>query len=559
MANTFDVQMPDGTTVRGVPEGTTQSQLQAMLDKNSGQNPAYTGTNQYLDLTSMSIKERPNNGLDTFVMGLGQRFNQAKNALNQITDQLTTGKVDPQTQADVDEASQIDKPLDATPEGKLGNMTGTAVLASAAPGGYAGAATGGAIAGATEPTQGDQSRITNTAAGAAGGLAGQAAGSLGGAIASRVISPIRNSLNSVRQAAVDLLKAHGVPLDLFQQTGDRAVLSLKNSAADSPVLNPSDFKDQQASAFTGAALKQMGIQGADEATPATMQAGKQALKSTYDQIASRNTIKVDLQNPNADPLLSGLNTVSLQAHRGLRPDDYRVVQNQLDDVVNAIHQGNGTISGEQYQNIQSALGRVSGDGGKAPYVTDIRQALTAALQRQATPGDAALLAQTNQRYGAMKSIEKAIGDDNQVSPAKLFNAMDTKRGANATVYGQGANQDLVNLAQAGKIVLGKGTPNSGTPQRLAGIALAGTAGGIIDAKAHGGTVETPLATLAAGIGGPALARSIIENPKVANALAAWARNQGIRTAQDVTSYLAKRTGSIGGAVAGSQMTNPPTQ
>jgi hypothetical protein len=64
----------------------------------------------------------------------------------------------------------------------------------------------------------------------------------------------------------------------------------------------------------------------------------------------------------------------------------------------------GKISGAAYQKLQSALGDIASDGGKSPFVTQIRQALTDALGRQASPADAKLLAQTNQRYGAMKSI-----------------------------------------------------------------------------------------------------------------------------------------------------------
>lgn len=532
-----------------------RSALQADRDAN---NPAYTGTNQYFDFGSMSIKERPNDGLDTFVMGLGQRFMQAKNAFLQIA--VNSGgrlaEMDPNdidamnkvVQEQIDQQAQLDKPLNATREGRLGNMAGTAAIASAAPGaGYVGAATGGALAGATEPTTGDQSRLVNTAAGAAGGAVGQAAGNVAGAVAGRLISPIRNSLNGVRQAAVDLLKAHGVDLDLFQQTGDRVALTLKNAAADSPIMSPSGASDTQASQFTRAALRQMGVD-ADEASPGVMQAGKRALQRTYDAIASRNTIQVDLANPRSDPLLSALDTVSLQAKRSLRPDDYNVVKGQLDDIVNAIQQGNGTIAGDQYQNIQSALGRVAGDGGKAPFITDIRQALTAGLQRSANTGDVALLAQTNQRYAAMKAIEKAVTDQNQISPAGLYNALDTARGVNQTVYGQGANQALVNLAQAGKIVLGKGTPNSGTAQRLVGQAALGALGGMADAHYRGGgSGEVSIAAVGAAVGGPALARLVIENPKVANALAAWARNQGIRTTQDLAKYAAGRAGRLAGS------------
>lgn len=504
-------------------------------------------------------------GAGGFFAGMGQRVRQARDALIQISDAFGSGSVDQsdpaqvaaykkmtqQHQDAIDESGRIDKELNASTSGQLGNLATSALGVLAAPASLPAQAAVGAGLGALEPTTGDQSRAGNMALGAAGGAAGQAIGSGLGAVAGRLIQPVRNSLSGFRQQALQILADHGVTaLDLAQTTGDRVALTAKNAAGDSPVLSPSELPAQAARQFTAAAMHYMGVQS-DEATPAVMNAGRRVLKDTYDDIAARTQILPDQQ------LSQEIQRIGVSAHRNLREPDANIIATNLAEIEDTI-MNRGTINGTLYKNIQSHLSDIPSDGGKQPFVTQIRQALTGALQRSASPQDAALLAQTNQRYAAMKAIQKGINDNNQVSPAALFNSMDTAKGANNTVFGTGTNQGLAELAQAGKVVLGKGTPNSGTPQRLMGSALFGAAGGIADAHLHGGSIETPMVTLAAAVGGPALARSLIENPRSVALFTHWANSQGITTAADVAAYIAKKSmagaGSLGALSIGQDQT-----
>jgi hypothetical protein len=292
------------------------------------------------------------------------------------------------------------------------------------------------------------------------------------AVAAEAAGPV------TRANQLQTLKAAGVRLDSSQELGSKAALTAKNFANDGPYGSPAKFQADQAGDYTAAALKEMGI-NSREATPAVMAAGKQVLKDNYNNVAKRTNIEVDA------PLNDTIGAVRHAAQRSLTEENAQVIENQLQDIQALADKNGGVISGTAYKNLQEQLGNVAKDGGKAPFITQIRQALTGAVERQASPEDAALLAKTNQRYGAMKALEKAIGDDNQVSPSKLYNAMDTTKGAGQSVYGQGPNTRLMNLAQAGKAVLGNTTANSGTPQRLAGAAAIVQAGNALVAAATG--------------------------------------------------------------------------
>lgn len=291
----------------------------------------------------------------------------------------------------------------------------------------------------------------------------------------------------VEQAAAPLTRAQqlatlareNVRLDNSQALGGKLALTLKNAANDGAFGSAQAFKDTQAGDFTAAALRQMGITDAREATPAVMQAGKRALKDVYNRVADRNGVQLD------DDLATAFDRIQADARSSLTPEHASVINRKVEDILTMMEAGGSRLTGTAYQKIQSSLGQIAKDGGKAPFVTELRQALTGAMARQAPAGDAALLAINNQRYGAMKAVEKAVDANNQISPSALYNAMDTVKGASQSVYGQGANSRLMDLAQAGKAVIGTNTANSGTPQRLAGLAAVSGAGGAITALATG--------------------------------------------------------------------------
>lgn len=555
-----------GVGMLAFPDGMSEPDMAAAIQKNFPQihqqpeNPAESGTETYFDIPSLSLKQRPSSPL---AEGVGQTLAGVGNAARQVyaktadyfaprqksLSDLVTGH-DPsraaEVQQDVNEHAALDKKyLDQTSTGPLGAGLAKAALVSAAPGGLAGSAGGGAALGALTPTTGDESRLANTALGGVGGAAGYGVGNLIGRVGGRLIQPIRNLLTPEAQTAVRVLNQAGVPTDVAQGTGSKVATTLKNIAHDSPFTDTSAFTDAQSRAYTSAALRHVGV-NAEEATPAVMGAAKRSLGQTYDAIGSRTVITSDQQ------LVQELNTLDQAANRNLTPDNYRVVRNQLDAVEQKIRDGAGTIVGPAYKDLQSDLGVVSGSGGSTGhYAGEIRRVLTSALARSASPGDAALLAQTDSRYAAMKQIQKAITPENQVSPSLLYNAMDTTRGANQMVYGQG-NQGLAQLAQAGKLILGKATANSGTPQRLAGMAAVGSSGAALYDIASGKQIDSgdlAKGAIAAGFA-PAAARALVQSEAGRRYLVQWAQARLAQTAVRNTVGAASRAGGVAGGILG---------
>lgn len=552
----FTFTSPDGKsyTVNG-PDGATQEQAFQILQSQLQQKPASANPTE-----GMSTAER-------FFAGFGKQLADWGRGAQQLnagdatvspeagiaTAATTVDQSARRAQLDADEAEarKLDAPLMSTTPGKVGAMAASAAPFVLAPEGYAGAAGAGALEGLLAPTQGGESRAANAALGAGAGVAGQAVGALAG----RLIRPIGNYLTADRQAATDVLLHAGVPLDAAQLTGSRLLVTAKNAAADSPLQGPSLLAARQADAFTRAALRTVGADS-DSASQSVMQGVRQTLRDNYNGIAARYTIKFDPADT-SDPLTQDLRSVLQTADTSLTRDDAAVIAKQVQNVTDAGKQGQ--INGARYQSINQALDRVPGDGGKAPFVADIRTALTNALRRSASPEDQALLAQTDQRYAAMKQIQAAI-DGNKVRPDLLYNAMDTQARAGQSVFGGGPNQELFHLAEAGRMVLGRlaQTPNSGTTQRAVGMALFGTLAGAADNRLHGGSgVETSLAALAGAALGPAAMRAVIENPRSAAVIAAWARSNGIKTAADAARWAASRI--VSGAVAQQGLTTPPPQ
>lgn len=362
--------------------------------------------------------------------------------------------------------------------------------------------------------------------------------------------------SATRAQQVATLAQEGVRLDSSQALGGKLPLVLKNYANDGAFGDAQAFRDAQAGEFTNAAMRQMGV-NATEATPAAMNAGKQALRQNYNAIAARTNLQID------SGLNSTIGAIRYAAQRALTPDNAQVIENQLQDIEAMAQANSGRISGSGYQRLQEALGNVAKDGGKSPFVTQIRQALTDALGRQASPADTQLLAQTNQRYGAMKVIERAVNDKNQVVPSLLYNAMDTVKGSNLSVYGNGSNTRLMDLAQAGRSVLGTNTANSGTPERLAGLTAITTAGGAITALATG-HVETAEALLAAATAAgfsQSAAKALVYSPAGRQWLQRWAAARaatwnGLSTVRPTSGPAAMNGVAAGLSSANSAPPNP---
>jgi hypothetical protein len=543
--------MTQTVTVPGVgtlqfPDDMSQSDMQVAIHKNFPQLGAPPGQQQ---------PANPTEGMSTaqkFLAGAGSTLSRWNNTMRQMNagDAVNpeTGEVVDQSklraavQADILEQRQRDKPLMATTPGSLGAMAPNAALTLA--GGIPGAAAGGALGGALEPTvEGDKGIMgmspgaSNTLMGAAGGAAGGLAGKALGV----GLKAGASQLTDVGQEAVAFLKAHGVNLSLGQQTGTSI-----GQTADAAL---SQVKD-----LTTAALKYMGVTS-DRASTSVMDGGRKVLQNTYDSIAARTQVQWDR------PLQETLGHLEATAGDLLEPGQAKVINTAISKIRNMAMSNEAgappvTISGTAFKNLESMIGKIDGDGGKQPFVDGISSAMREAMARSASPADAQLLAQTNQRYGAMKLLEKAIGNKgiyaDRIDPNKLAAAVDVSQNASASVYGRGANADLAQLGNYAGQIMGH-EPAERSVGALAGEVTRRLAvGGILGYGTYGRTGsigEGSALGIAAALGGPALARAAASNPAVIKAVSAFANKQGIRSAAEAAAYVARKGGQAAGGAA----------
>lgn len=489
----IDVQMPDGTLVQGVPEGTTQAQLQALLSKKPA---APVSAAQPQDLT-----------------------NEAG---------ISGAQESPELQA---QEKALVKPNEKLAGG----------LAMLAPGiGVLGRAAVGATAGAVEAEPG--SRASGAALGAAGAFGGELAGKVLGA----GIQAGRSLLDDAATEAVNFLKSKGITLGVGQQTG-RAIGNTRATDA------------QQANDLTKTALSYMGV-NSERASTTVMKAGRDVLKDTYNDIAQNSKVAYDPDNLQ-DPLRIALANISARAQRGVASNVYPIIENAVKSVNDAAKTGMGDIGGEVFKNLQSELGAIR-DSSASPYINEVRAALNGALKTQ-NPTQAARLSLNDQQYSAMKILQKSINDNDKVDPAMLGNAVDTARTANAAVFGSGPLADLAQLGTSARLIMAK-DPAQGlwghtasTLQNLlvrhAGYASVGAAaGGYGASRAKTNPVVGSLVGAAAALGGPVLARQIMNNPTVRDNFVKFATSNGIKTAQDAMAWAAQRGGAVAGAQIGPQ-------
>ena len=305
-------------------------------------------------------------------------------------------------------------------------------------------------------------KLEQAFAGGVGGAAGTAIARAPGALA----EPFKKALGSAEQVAIDTLRKAGVPIDVAQATGSEFLKRTKAASFDNPFTagKAIDFADMQKSAYNKAIAKTMG-EDAAAITPSVIQAAKTRLGNAYDDIALRNKIHFD------DQLTKNLSNIRSEAEQILNPEQFNIVQKQINNIVQKAEEQGGGLHGEQYKSIKKVLDKLSGgrDTDVGSYARELKETLLDGLTRTAkatgNEADVKLLKETNRQYSNMKKIEDVVLKDPQgnVSPSLLNNSLATK-GKRYSFYQD--DPELAKLASAGKMVLDQKLPNSGTMARM---------------------------------------------------------------------------------------------
>ncbi|GMB80546.1 hypothetical protein NN6n1_13280 [Shinella zoogloeoides] len=319
-------------------------------------------------------------------------------------------------------------------------------------------------------------------------------------LAEKAISPFRAPADRV--AAVNYLQQEGVPLSAGQKTGSKW---LQYRESELGGARAADLMDEQARAFTDAAMRRAG--GSGLADPDNLSALRTTLDQGFTDISARNTLQLD--QGLAQDLLGTLN----EYNRVLPAEQRQILGNIASDIGDRLQAGNGTMTGKDYQTIRSRLTKrannVKGsDNELANAYKGLRNALDSAMDRSINPNDAGVWSELRRQWGNLKVLNKASGGGGEaagfgvISPARLRMAASS---GNQEGFATGAS-DFTKLAKAGQALMTP-LPNSGTAQRLASQGVtAALLGGV------GGAGAGP-AGLALGLAGPALAgRTLMSGP-----------------------------------------------
>lgn len=275
------------------------------------------------------------------------------------------------------------------------------------------------------------------------------------------ISPFTTSPE--RTAAVDFLRNEGVPVTAGQATGSKG---LRYAESELGGGRAADLMEQQAEAFTDAAMRRAG--GSGRAMPENMSALKDQLSQGFNDISARNALAID------QGVVDDMNRAATEYARVLPAEQKSIFQELGNNIADRFKAGGGSMSGDDYQTIRSRLSRMSKNYSKndpefADAIRGLRNALDSGMDRSIRPDDAGAWSGLRRQYGNMKTLENAIGGAGGedaalglISPARLrMAAAAGRRGQFAR--GEG---DFAGLARAGQAVMTP-LPNSGTASRTA--------------------------------------------------------------------------------------------
>ncbi|MEF3075162.1 hypothetical protein V2P20_09005 [Methylobacter sp. Wu1] len=387
-------------------------------------------------------------GLTSVARGAGQR-------LRDVLPQEWSDKLSLPTEKDVEEARKLEKPLMDTAAGKIGNFVGEIVPGLLLPGGgLLKTMASGAGLGALQQTGEGESALKNAAIGAAGGALGY--GAVAGA--GRLLRPVRSELSDSGKALAQKAKDMGIDLDAAQLSGSKPLRIINSVLNDLPLSSGAQQakNELQHKQFNSAIAKTMGS-NADLLNEAAMAEIKSRVGGGIGDIADRNRFTFD------NDMLTKLTQHSFDAQRFETGDVQKIVNNYIDDFMSKV-EPNGTVSGQAYRKLDSALGaraRGTTNGDLRQALGNLRETLREGMDKSISPQDAAEWSKLRGQYRNMKLIEPlaAKSVDGNISPNALLNA--ANKGSKNAAY---QSNDLKDLGKIGKEFLQE-FPSSGTAQR----------------------------------------------------------------------------------------------
>lgn len=522
----MDVTLPDGTVIKGVPDGTSKAQLAEKL-KSKGYNvpdswlqpsrmsPAELQNKLRADYAKANTPEARAAAYQKFqdqqveAMGTGSRL--AAGAGKAVYDTgrglgEIVGLVKPE---DVARARIQDEALMRTGSGKVGNVlgyVGEAIPVGIAAGGVAGGAVAGlgarllsgGISGAAQgyaapyATQGEH--IANTLVSSGLGAAIPGAGAVGS-----------NVLRGLATADARTLLNLGVRLTPGQMLGG-AAQSVEDKLTSLPVVGGAIRRGQQRAlddfnlASVQKALEPIGVKLGKgvQAGYDAVQSGREAISKAYDSVLGQMKGRVDSQLTNsiAKTLTNHVNTLPEHLARQL--------MNTVDETVLQKLGKGQIVSGKEVKEVVSSLGNEIRSAAQAqdPAIRQLGKAYQAiqndvkSMLKRQNPGKLSEdLKDVDAAHARMLRVETAAAkvgtQEGKFTPAQFRSAV---RAEDASYKKRGFSQGnavMQDLADAAQSTLPSKVPDSGTAGRLlmdAGVVGGGAVAGHLPAVLAAGAL-----------------------------------------------------------------------
>lgn len=333
-----------------------------------------------------------------------------------------------QTQADVDEAQVLDKPLMDTWAGMGGNIAGQALpmtqaakipqvvrgvqaLAKTSPrlAQYVVPTATGAAIGATQPVASDESRGEKAAWGGVGGAGGQALASGIGAAARGASQRITPELSKLLAAA----EARGIPISADQIVNSKPLNALRASLDYIPFSGASKRLDVQQKSFNKALSGTMGQ--ADENVSTGIAKARKQLNAEFDD-AFANDIKA------GRPMLDKLQAIRTEGKPELEKR-FGAIEQQINHLIVSMTPDDKIPARIAYS-VKLQLDRHAenrADPTLAHWAQKTRKIVMDSLNDTLGKDKAAAFRQTRQRWGNMEELDAIVkaGADGNVTPASL--------------------------------------------------------------------------------------------------------------------------------------------
>ena len=334
-----------------------------------------------------------------------------------------------------------------------------------------------------------------------------------GAVPGALVGQASPEVQALAQKAAD----YGIDLNA-PQISKSVPLKLANSTtAPIPFSGATTAIEKQQGQFNNAVAQTIGLPpGTNKITPDVFNQAKQTIGQGYDDLAARNNLVID------PPTISRIQQILGEAHTDGDPDAANAISNMTQEIIGKASQNGSTITGPQFQSIDSRLGRMSASpsgGDKAYYAGQLQDALRQSMESGMTPQDQAQSQLLRSQWRNVLNLTPILtSGDGNVAPSRLLSAV-ANNGAGKAQMATGQRGDLGTLAQIGKQFMTDPVPNSQTALRNVGMDTLKGLGGVGAASVAGVPAMTALPAAAGTVIASRLIQSGLRSRALYNAVA----------------------------------------